>query len=119
MTIHPNDQRHLQCTVPLRDQRHLHCTVPQWSPPGPPCCRGGAQAHLDVVVPVVVQVEHAQQLAVGRHGQLLRLLDALAERLAGVLLHLDVEKLPAGEMAHAGERAATKKAIIQIGVTET
>ena len=49
-----------------------------------------------MVVPVVVQVEHAQQLAVGRHSQLLCLLYTLAERLAGVLLHLNVEKLPVG-----------------------
>lgn len=52
-------------------------------------------AYLYVVVPVVVEVQHAVDLGVGGHVQLLCALHALAHRLAGVLLHLDVVELSA------------------------
>ena len=47
-----------------------------------------------MVVPVVVEVEHAVQLGLHRDAQFLRALDALAQGLPRVLLHLDVVKLP-------------------------
>jgi hypothetical protein len=50
-----------------------------------------------VVVPVVVEVEDAVELAVLVHVNVLRVLHALAHRLPRILLHLDVVELPATE----------------------
>lgn len=50
--------------------------------------------NLNVVVSIVVEVEHPVELAVHGHPEVLRVLDALAERLPRVLLHLDVVELP-------------------------
>lgn len=50
--------------------------------------------HLYMVVAVVVEVEDAVELRVRAHVQVLRRLDALGERLARVLFHLDVVELP-------------------------
>ena len=52
-------------------------------------------AHLDVVVPVVVEVEDAVELTVLRDVDILRVLQALTDRLPRVLLHLYVVELPA------------------------
>ena len=52
-------------------------------------------SHLNVVVSVVVEVEDPVELRVHRDPQVVRVLDALAERLPRVLLHLDVVELPA------------------------
>lgn len=51
--------------------------------------------HGNVVVPVVVQVEDPQEFRVHVHLQLFCALHALRDGLASVLLHLDVEELPA------------------------
>lgn len=48
---------------------------------------------LKVVGFVVVQVEHAEELRVSAHAQLLVAGHPLSERLASELLHLDVEEL--------------------------
>jgi hypothetical protein len=48
-----------------------------------------------VVVPVVVEVEDAVQLAFLVYMNVLRVLHALAHRLPRILLHLDVVELPA------------------------
>ena len=53
--------------------------------------------HLNVVVSVVVQVEDSVQLTLHGDVQVLGVLDPLAERLPGVLFHLDVVKLPGTE----------------------
>ena len=52
-------------------------------------------SHLNVVVPVVVEVEDAVELALLVDVDVLGVLDALAHRLPRVLLHLDVVELPA------------------------
>ena len=52
-------------------------------------------SHLNVVVSVVVEVEDPVELGVEGDPQVVRVLDALAQRLPGVLLHLDVVELPA------------------------
>ena len=52
-------------------------------------------SHLNVVVSVVVEVEDPVELGVQGDPQVVRVLDALAQRLPGVLLHLDVVELPA------------------------
>ena len=54
-----------------------------------------SSSHLNVVVSVVVEVEDPVELRVHRDPQVVRVLDALAERLPRVLLHLDVVELPA------------------------
>ena len=54
-----------------------------------------SSSHLNVVVSVVVEVEDPVELGVHRDPQVVRVLDALAERLPRVLLHLDVVELPA------------------------
>ena len=51
-----------------------------------------------MVVPVVVEVEDPVDLAVVAHHDLVGVGDALAQGLAGVLLHLDVVKLPGKEI---------------------
>jgi hypothetical protein len=51
--------------------------------------------HLNVVVPVVVEVEDTVQLAVLIHVDVLRVLHSLAHRLPRILLHLDVVEFPA------------------------
>ena len=53
-----------------------------------------SSSHLNVVVSVVVEVEDPVELGVHRDPQVVRVLDALAERLPRVLLHLDVVELP-------------------------
>lgn len=67
--------------------------------------------YLDVVVPVVVKVEDPVQLAVYGDSQVVGVLDALAEGLPGVLLHLDVVKLPGSKREklnlHVGQAKAT------------
>ena len=57
----------------------------------------GVAPYLNMVVPVVVEVEHPVELAVQGDAQVLGVLDALAQRLPGVLLHLDVEEFPANK----------------------
>ena len=54
-------------------------------------------SHLNVVVSVVVEVEDPVELGVKGDPQVVRVLDALAQRLPGVLLHLDVVELPASK----------------------
>ena len=54
-------------------------------------------SHLNVVVSVVVKVEDPVELGVEGDPQVVRVLDALAQRLPCVLLHLDVVELPAKE----------------------
>ena len=51
--------------------------------------------HLYLVVAVVVEVDDAVDLAVGRHDDVLWPADALSQRLTSILLHLDVVELPA------------------------
>ena len=48
-----------------------------------------------MVIPVVVKVENSVEFAVNRDSKVLRVLHPLAQRLSGVLLHLDVVKFPA------------------------
>ena len=50
-----------------------------------------------MVVPVVVEVDDAVQLRLHVDVEVLWVLDALAEGLPGVLLHLNVVKFPARE----------------------
>ena len=50
-----------------------------------------------MVVPVVVEVDDSVQLGVQLDLDVLGVLEALAEALARVLLHLDVVKLPKKE----------------------
>ena len=52
-------------------------------------------SHLDMVVPVVVEVENPVELAVTGHTDLIRVLHAFTQGLPRVLLHLDVVELPA------------------------
>lgn len=59
-------------------------------------------AYLYVIVPVVVQIEDAVDLAVRTHVQVVGALDALADRLARVLLHLDVVELAAKSYKNGG-----------------
>ena len=47
-----------------------------------------------MVVSVVVKVEDPVELAVNGDVDVLSVLDSLAQRLSGVLFHLDVVKLP-------------------------
>jgi hypothetical protein len=55
------------------------------------------EAHLNVVVPVVVEIEDAVELALLGHVNVLGVLQTLADRLPRVLLHLDVVELPASK----------------------
>lgn len=62
--------------------------------------KGGGQKYengiyLDVIVAVVVEVDDPVQLGLGGHVDVVGVGDALGQGLAGVLLHLDVVKLPA------------------------
>ncbi len=69
---------------------------------------------LYVVVPVVVEVEDAVDLGVQADVDVLRPGDALAQRLARVLLHLDVVELPATKKKgrfNFGERRRRKRAL--------
>ena len=52
-------------------------------------------SHLNVVVSVVVEVEDPVELGVEGNPQVVRVLDALAQSLPRILLHLDVVELPA------------------------
>lgn len=52
-------------------------------------------AYLYVIVPVVVQIENAVDFAVGAHVQIVGAFHTLADRLAGVFLHLNVVELAA------------------------
>ncbi len=60
-------------------------------------------AHLDVVVPVVVQVEDPVDLRVCADVDIVRVGDALAQGLSRVLLHLDVVELPARKWKRNGQ----------------
>lgn len=55
--------------------------------------RTSSDANLNVIVAVVVQVEHAVQLGVPGYMELLGRLQPLADGLPRVLLHLDVVEL--------------------------
>ena len=55
-------------------------------------------SHLNVVVSVVVEVEHPVELGVNSDPQVVGVLDPLAQRLPGILLHLDVVELPADKV---------------------
>lgn len=57
----------------------------------------GRVTHLNVVVPVVVEVDDSVELGVQVDLDVLGVLEPLAEALARVLLHLDVVKLPEKE----------------------
>lgn len=50
--------------------------------------------HLNVVIPVVVKVEHSIQLWISGNVDVLRCLQAFTNRLSGVFLHLDVVEFP-------------------------
>lgn len=50
--------------------------------------------HLDMIIPIVVQVENAVDFAVVAHVDVVHVLHAFADRLAGVLLHLNVVEFP-------------------------
>ena len=50
-----------------------------------------------MVISVVVKVEDPVELAVNGDVDVLSVLDSLAQRLSGVLFHLDVVKLPGTE----------------------
>lgn len=52
-----------------------------------------------MIVSVVVKVEHSVQLTLHGDVQVLGVLDPLAERLPGVLFHLDVVELPVNNLA--------------------
>ena len=54
-------------------------------------------SYLNVVISVVVKVEDPIELAVNGDVDVLGVLDSLAQRLSGVLFHLDVVKLPGTE----------------------
>ena len=54
--------------------------------------------HLNVVVSVVVEVEHPVELGVESNPQVVGVLDPFAQRLPCVLLHLDVVELPGKEV---------------------
>ena len=54
--------------------------------------------NLDVVVAVVVEVEDPVDLAVRGHVDVLGAVEALAQGLAGILLHLDVVELSEKKM---------------------
>jgi len=56
-------------------------------------------SHLDVVVPIVVEVEYAVELAVLVDVDVLGVLDPLAHGLPRVLLHLDVVELSATQQS--------------------
>lgn len=59
------------------------------------CATNLGAPYLDVIVTVVVQVEDSVELRIGTDVDVLRVLDALRDRLARVLLHLDVVEFPA------------------------
>ena len=80
-------------------------------------------AHLDMAVSVVVQVDDSDELTVGCDGQVLCRFDALTQCLAGVFLHLDVEKLSV-EAVRAGRqsrmlRQTTGRQRQHTGIVET
>ena len=54
-------------------------------------------SHLNVVVPVVMEVDDSVELGVHVDLDVLGVLEPLAEALPRVLLHLDVVKLPGRE----------------------
>ena len=60
------------------------------------------ETHLNVIVSVVVKVEDSVQLTLHGDVQVLGVLDPLAERLPGVLFHLDVVELPVNMLAPLG-----------------
>ena len=70
------------------------------------CCtianRTDGTTHLNVIVPVVVEVDDSVHLGVEVDLDVLGLLHALAQALPRVLLHLDVVKLSAREQGEKG-----------------
>ena len=60
------------------------------------------QSHLNVVVPVVVEVDDSVELGVHVDLDVLGVLEPLAQALPRVLLHLDVVKLSAREQGEKG-----------------
>ena len=60
------------------------------------------RTYLDVVVAVVVQVEHSVDLAVPEDSEVVLLFDSLAHGLPRVLLHLDVVELPVTQQNRPG-----------------
>lgn len=49
-----------------------------------------------MIIPIIVQVENAVDFAVVAHVDVVHVLHAFADRLAGVLLHLNVVEFPVG-----------------------
>lgn len=47
-----------------------------------------------MIIPIIVQVENAVDFAVVAHVDVVHVLHAFADRLAGVLLHLNVVEFP-------------------------
>lgn len=61
--------------------------------------RGGVRGrhhytHLKLIVSIVVKVKMAEQLWICTDDEIVCMQTALRQSLAGILLHLDVEKLP-------------------------
>ena len=75
--------------------------------------------HLNVVVSVVVKVENPVELALHGDMEIIRVLDSLAERLPGVLLHLDVVELPGISWLHQNNyrKCQTERIIRALNVT--
>jgi len=69
--------------------------------------RASERADLDLIVAVVVQHEYTEQFTVSRHDQIRHVLDALRQRLPRILLHLNVEELPARTTAPRNDTDAT------------
>jgi hypothetical protein len=54
-------------------------------------------AYLNVIIAIVMEVKHTVNLTVHANVNVVDALDTFADRLAGVLLHLNVVKFPGNE----------------------
>jgi hypothetical protein len=54
-------------------------------------------AYLNVIIAIVMQIQHTVNLTVHRNVDVVDAFDTFADRLSGVLLHLNVVKFPVKE----------------------